>query len=358
MQRFGHQSDIIFAHQPSIMAVIGWSGFNAQRRVVPELARFNGQIRIFGFDLRPPTQAFNDVTFIHVHNNDELAQQLRRLSPDVVLIETPCDCHPEHIRIALEAGARLIISEKCLGCRTSQVEDVLLPALSSARPEQKVFIVDHYLLLELVLSLVANAERWLGEVRRMEVTLFEEQGIPPHQERSHFDGMTNFFHHVVALASLFFDLNDLVPVQASWAKHPDAKVTDTYRAAKFINKHTGEVVLEGAVGKYIKCPIKIIRIEGTKGVALLDRDNNSLIVVSDGLSMDMRCEPDNGYGILVSALANGAPLPPTLLTVEQALQCLRLVEDAHAIAKQLPFYPDGQDIVFADDTTYEGGESR
>lgn len=349
MQQFGRQSDILFAHQPPIVAVIGWSGFNAQKRIAPELAGFNGRIKIVGYDLRQPANDFNGIPWIIVRNNEELACCLNELHPDIVLIETPCDCHPEHIRIALEAGANLVISEKCIGWRVSQAKGVLLPALSSAHPEQKVFIVDHYLLLKLVLMLFTSAKHWLGEVRRMEVILFEEQGIPPHQERSHFDGMTNFFHHVVALASLFFDLNDLVPVQACWAKHPDANVPDTYRAAKFINKRTGDVVLEGAVGKYIKCPIKIVRIEGTKGVAVLDRDSNSLIVVNDGLWMDVRCDYDSGYGELVNALANGLPLPPTLLSVEQALQVLHLVERAHEKAKQLPFYPDGQDVVFTDD---------
>lgn len=166
--------------------------------------------------------------------------------------------------------------------------------------------------------------------------------------KSEATGMANFFHHVIALASLWFDPNDLIPVEASWAKHPDAKVPDTYRSARFISKRTGDVVLEGAVGKYMGESTKLIRLYGTCGRALLDREENTLIVINQNLSVDARCDRDTGYRGLVSALVNGKTLPSTLLTVEQALSILRLVEEAHSMAKQLPFYPDGQEIVFAE----------
>ncbi|MCS7253578.1 MAG: hypothetical protein RMK18_06750 [Armatimonadota bacterium] len=342
----GHHA-IASVHQMPVVAVIGWSSFNAQKHVVPELVQFSKQVNVIGFDIHPPAQNFNGVTFIPVSDSSCLAQKLKRLQPDVVLIETPCDSHPKHICIALEAGAKLIVSEKCVGWRVSQVESVLLPTLCSATPEQQIFIIDNYLTLELVLALHANAQYWLGKVKQLEVILFEEQGISQHQERFHFDGMTNFFHHVVALASLFFDLNDLVPVQAAWARHPYACVPDTYRAALFVSKSTGDIIVKGAVGKYVKYPLKIIRVEGERGVAVLDIDTNRLIAVNDGIFVEMCCDRDSGYGRLINSIANGVPLPLTLLSVESAMQVLRLLEEAHKKAVNLPFYPDGCDVVFA-----------
>jgi predicted dehydrogenase len=366
------EMDKPFIANGQTLAVIGFSGFNAQKRVIPELARLNGRFNLVGFDLNPPAEG-NGIPCVLVRDTNDLLRRLKEQRPDVVIIETPCDLHPTHIRLALESGAPLVICEKCVGIGVSRVADELMPAVRAARPQQEVFIVDHYLWLDLVMTLHANAARWLGDVKRMEVTLFEGQGVPPHQERSHADGMTNFFHHVIALASLFLDLTDLAPVQAAWAKHPDAKVPDTYRAARFKSQRTGEVVLTGAVGKYMAAPRKLIRVEGARGVAVLDREENNLMVVGEGgLSVDGRRDPDSGYGELVNALANGeilrpdfrddrcaqsdraaarqdrgnAPLP--LLTVEQALRVLRLVERAHAIAAELPLYPDGQDVVFGD----------
>ncbi len=349
------------------LAVVGLSGFNAQKRLLPELEQLDGRFRLLGFDLKPPADS-NGIPCRVAQDNDDLARQLKAARPDVVMIETPCDCHPAHIRIALEAGAALVLCEKNVGVGVSRVADELMPAVRAAHPRQRAFIIDHYLGLDLVGTLHANAPRWLGDVTRMEVTLFEAQDVPAHQRRSHAQGMANFLHHAVALASLFFDLSDLVPVRAAWAKHPDANVPDTYRAAQFQSRRTGEVVLTGAVGKSMSCPRKLIRVEGTRGVAVLDREENELLVASEGgLSVDARCNHDSGYGALVSALAQighaerseaSCPeiLPPhfaqgqhdngVLLTIEQALRVLRLVEWAHAIATKLPFYPDGQEVVF------------
>lgn len=172
--------------------------------------------------------------------------------------------------------------------------------------------------------------------------------MPPEQEKSHANGMSNFFHHVVALAGLWFDLNDLVPVEAAWAKYPDARVPDTYGAAQFKGQCTSEVVVSGAVGKYMEHPRKVIYLEGTKGKAWIRQDENKLFAYGkDGLRAHVqRSEYDSGYGNLIAAIANGGPLPSTLLTYERALQVLRLVETAHNMAEALEYYPDGRSIVF------------
>jgi hypothetical protein len=178
-----------------------------------------------------------------------------------------------------------------------------------------------------------NSAAWLGRVQRVGVTLLESQGVPPHQERSHANGMTNFFHHVGALAGLWLDLAELTPIEGTWNRHPDAGVPDTYRQARFASKRTGAVVLEGAVGKYQRRPVKQIEVQGTRGSVRIDRDRHTLqVTCADGCSFTLPgTAGETGYGELARALATGTPLPP-LLTPAHALQILRLIEQAHAQA--------------------------
>ncbi|MBI3464327.1 MAG: Gfo/Idh/MocA family oxidoreductase, partial [Planctomycetes bacterium] len=82
-------------------------------------------------------------------DNAELARRLKQQRPVVVLIETPDDRHAEHIRIALEAGARLIICEKPIALTLSEATDVLA-LCKQARPQQNVYILDHYRNVEFV----------------------------------------------------------------------------------------------------------------------------------------------------------------------------------------------------------------
>jgi predicted dehydrogenase len=258
----------------------------------------------------------------------------------VVWIETPDDTHRDLVRLGLEAGAPLVLCEKSIAFDSTEGVEVLRHC-NEAQPAQQVAFIDHYLLFELVRRLHAHAAAWLGKVRQVQVTLLESQGVPPHQVRAHRNGMTNFYHHVVALAGLWFDLKDLVPSEAGWAQHPEARVPDTYREARFTNARNGAHVLEGAVGKYLRQPAKQIHVLGTRGRARIDRDRNELHVTgADGRSFVVPgSKGDTGYGELAKALATGAPLPP-LLTPAQALQVLRLVEQAQARARRLPLYEE------------------
>jgi hypothetical protein len=93
----------------------------------------------------------------------------------------------------------------------------------------------------------------------------------------------------------------------------------------------------------VRSPRKQISVQGTHGWAWIDRDRGELRVVRAGApGIDvLRSHVYSGYGELAQAIATGAPLP-TLLSVEQAVQALRLVEQAHSIARELPVYPDGR----------------
>src|SRR5262249_44677389 len=160
--------------------------------------------------------------------------------------------------------------------------------------------IDHYLLLAPVRALHARAGEWLGEVQRVQVALLETQGVPAHQERSHAQGMANFYHHVVALAGLWLDLDDLAPAEGAWARHAEAGVTDTYRGAAFVSASGGQVVLEGAVGKYLPRARKVIDVHGSRGRARIDRERNGLqVTFAEGRSFWLPgVEGDTGYGEL------------------------------------------------------------
>jgi predicted dehydrogenase len=327
--------------QQTTVGLLGCWGYNSRNRVLPALGRQDGWLWLDGYDLRPPDRPFERLHFNPVAGNADLARQLAERPPDVLLIETPDDTHAELIDLALDAGIRRILCEKCLAASTAEA-DRLLARVRAARPRQDVRIIDHYPLLNAFQTLLANRERWLGTVTRLDVTLLEEQGVPVHQERSHAAGMANFIHHALALAAFAFDLADLVPVTAAWARHASARVPDTYRAAHYASRRTGEVVLTGAVGKYVRRPCKQVVVEGTHGRAVLDRDRAELRLDRAGVAGadTFRWETDSGYDELARALATGAPLPG-LLTVEQAAQALRLVEAAHALARELAAYPEG-----------------
>jgi predicted dehydrogenase len=310
-------------------------------RVLPALAAYAGAFDLAGYDLAAGPEKVHGFPVVQVRDDADLASRLHERHSDLVLIETPDDVHRRHIQVALESGARLVLSEKTIGFDAAEGAEVFR-LCRQAEPAQQVAIIDHYPLLRLVRTLHANTSPWLGEVRQMRVILLESQGVPPHQERSHANGMTNFFHHVVALAGLWLDPCDLFPTEAGWACHPEARVPDTYRQARFACTRTGAVVLEGAAGKYVRRPVKQVHWYGTRGHAWLDRDRNVLHVTgAGGHSFSLPgTNGDTGYGELARALATGTPLPP-LLAPAQALQVLRLVEQAHAQARLLPVYGDG-----------------
>lgn len=256
--------------QPSL-ALIGANGYNARHRVLPDFAPLAGRIEIVCYDLHVPAAADRRFRWVQVRDNADLARRLRQQQPTDVWIETPDQEHAKHIRLALAVGAERIVCEKCLAWDSTDAAR-LLPALQEAWPRQQVAIVDHYRLLDLVGRLRANAPRWLGEVQRVRVELLETQGVPPEQERSHASGMQNFFHHVLGVGLLWFDSDDLEPVDGAWARHPTAPVPDTYRAARFRSRRSGQVVLEGVVGKYLPRSRKRIHVRGTAGEAWLDRE--------------------------------------------------------------------------------------
>jgi predicted dehydrogenase len=325
--------------------MLGAGGHNAGTRVGPALARLGERVSVIGFDVKPPTGAIG-FPCVTVRDDADLYEQLKRLAPTDVLIETPDDCHRQHIKVALRAGARRIFCEKPLADTSERAAELV--SLVAAARGQEVFVIDHHTLLEPVLCLLANRSRWLGEVTYLRVQMFEARGVPPHQEWSPALGMANFFHHPVALAGLFFDSDDLELVAAQWARHPDARVPDTYRAARFRSKRTGKVVFDGAVGKYLPPGSRRICVEGTHGQACLDRDREELRISRPGQPDHtvVHVAGDNGYGELARALAGG-PLPATLLSVEQALAVLRLVEQAQAVAREVLLYsrPDQPDFV-------------
>lgn len=231
-----------------------------------------------------------------------------------------------------------MLCEKCIALRARDA--VGFPALKNDLPDGvAVWIIDHYLLLWLVMKLFAHTKEWLGQVRRVQVTLFETKGVPPSQLRSHCNGMTGFFYHVVGLGGLWLNLNELVPLDAAWSKHPDEEVPDTYRWGRFGVAKTG-AILEGAAGKRMPKPERRIYVEGDKGHAVIDRDLNELRVNTAGRAFSIFGPAnDTGYASLIGVLANGLPLPP-LHNPTQAVLALHLVEASRAIAREVSVYAE------------------
>jgi predicted dehydrogenase len=324
-------------HYPSLgaaqfrVAVIGAKGYNASNRVAPALHPWEKLLSVVGFDLKPDEPGLWPH---HVVRDDvDLRRQLKTFRPNVVVIETLDEQHREHTRFALEAGAQRVFCEKTFAAA---------PGEFVAADQAKIRVLDHYRMLQGILWLAEHARRWLGDIRCLHVYLSEEQGIPPHQESSHRFGMANFFHHVLAIAQLFFDLCDLQPAQASWACHPDARVPDTYRQARFISRKTGEVVVCGVVAKYALAQ-KVIVLEGTQGSALLDRARHIMhIRLHDGARWSRSFDAnDTGYAMLAQAIAKRRD-DAAFLTMPDANRVLHLVEAAHAIAEQVPLYQNAK----------------
>lgn len=338
MNRPTNPSPFLPSSRPLRIDVIGALGHNSDKRVLPALRLFANALDVVGYDLADGPSAAHGFPVVRVWDPTDLLAQLRKRRADIVWIETPDDAHLAHIRLALKAGARLVLCEKCIALDAAQGAEVL-DLCRQAEPHQQVRFIDHYLLLPHVLTLLANTAAWLGRPQHLRVTLLESHGVSPQQERSHRNGMTDFVHHVVALAGLWFDVGELTPTEAAWARHHDARVPDTYRAARFASTRTGAAILEGAVGKYMNPPVREIRLLGTHGQARIDRSTGELHVVrNNGRAFVLPgADADSGYASLAGALADGTPLPP-LLTPAGALQVLAAVEAAQAMARLIPAY--------------------
>lgn len=327
--------------RPRSLSIIGIGSFNFQIRLAQEFASAAFDFPIHGYDLKPRQGAPGNIPWIQVHDNRDLAGWLARHKPSDVLIETPDHLHLEHIRLALANGAERVYCEKCIGPSAVQAR-AALARLEQEHPGQQVFIIDHYLQLQGIWSLLALAPEWLGRVKQVNVILEETVDVPPHQEASHAAGMANFFHHAVALGGLWFDLEELAPCWSGWARYPGARVPDTYRAALYSERRSGVVVLQARVGKKLARGNKLIHVVGAQGEAWLDRDGAVLrLCHDDGDSGTSTRVPlpraETGYQPLVHGLAAGR-LPERLLTPAQAVRVLELVEQAHEQAEEVPAY--------------------
>ena len=326
------------------VGIVGVSGSNSQQRVVPEMLRFPDELYIIGYDKKAPPEEHPDVQFERVSGNAELAEKIRRDRLDFAIIETPCSNHPSHVKLAIRSGVPAVICEKMLAERLEDAEQ-FVPELEQLRG-QTVRFIDHYLLLDSIKTLARNSDDWLGEIRSMQVVLFEKKGVSRHEVRSHRAGMGNFAHHGLAVASLLgVRLDELTATEASAARHADADVPDTYRSARYTNGRGNQPVLEVAVGKYMAHPRKELVIEGERGTAFVDRDQGFVWVSTDDGDLVIEHEKDTGYRSLARALADGA-LPANLLSGRACLQIIRLLDAAHQGAEWLDFYPDGQQITW------------
>ena len=326
------------------IALLGCDGFNVNNRLVEELQRLAPH-EVYGYDLVDTPKRQDCFQFVHVEDDEDLAQRLRKQRPTDVLIETPDDVHAKHIAMALDLGAR-VFCEKPVATTGLELAN-LRKLFTTADLERRLFIIDHYKNLDLVQVLKANGRRWLGEIKRIKIVLLESQGIGPDQIRSHAQGMANFLHHVLAFASMFLDLRSFEPTTSMTANHPDSPVPDTYRAAVFQRNGSTPAVIQGAVGKYIEHPRKAIFVEGTRGWANLDRERNELRVeCNDGWSISLSAKPDSGYRGLARALTMDES-QMSLVSFPVAVEALRLLEAAQQRADWLTSYPSGRTQLFS-----------
>jgi hypothetical protein len=101
-------------------------------------------------------------------------------------------------------------------------------------------------------------------------------------------------------------------------------------------------VAEIAVGKYFPQARRRVHVRGTRGEATLDRDRGELqVVCGDGLAFTRPGVPgDTGYDVLARALLAGE-VPAEMLNPLKAVQALRLVEQAHLLARPVSIYGEG-----------------
>jgi predicted dehydrogenase len=322
------------------IAVLGCCGYNVQTRILPELRKLAPE-RLMGYDIKKSAQEL-PFPWMQVEDDAELARRLQEQRPNVVLVESPESCHKTHVKFALEAGAMLVLCEKPLGVGMAEATEVLA-LCRQARPQRHVCVLDHYRNVEGVQLLFRHARRWLGPIISIEVALLEDKEAHPVRD---LNGMSGFIHHVPAIVGLMFEIRRLAVVTAAKARHCGAPVPDTYRSLVLAGAFPRPVTIRGAVGKRIAQPRRQITVTGTDGIAVLDRSTHELQVSSkDGWTMTMKTSPDTGYRGLARCLATGKPLP-AFLSVEQALHCVRLVEEAHALAAELEEYPDGSKLIF------------
>ena len=249
------------------IAVIGCYGFNVTKRILPELRKLNPRW-IIGYDL---VEAPGELGFpyIRVKDDAELARRLKEQRPKTVL---------------MDSGARLVICEKPVALSQTEATGVVR-LCKAARPNQQVNIQDHYRNLEFIRLLWANARRWLGSARSLEMVLLESQGVPLNQVRSHAQGMFNFLHHVPAIAGLFIDLHSLRVREAVKARHPAAPVPDSFRGAVFSAMGQCPVSIRGCVGKFIEKSSRRIMVSGTGGTVTIDRSTHKLhVACTDGVN--------------------------------------------------------------------------
>lgn len=328
------------------IALLGCFGYNVFWRLLSELQKLDPK-SITGYDIvgRPEIQL--PFECIRVRDDADLGRRLRAQKPKIALIETPGDCHLEHIRLAFECGAELIICEKPIGESLSEAAQVLR-VCEQARSNQRLHILDHYANVEWVRVLRENARRWLGRIQSIDVVLLESQGIPENQIRSHKDGVGGFLHHTPAIAAQFVDVQTLNVEAGVRAKHPSAPVADSYRGAVFSTPGRPRVTIRGCVAKYMNKETRKIVVTGTDGIAIIDRSTHELYVAcEDGSTLTLHMTKDTGYRGLAETLAGGEPCM-SLLTVDQAVDCLRLVEEANDQATVLSKYPDASEPMFGE----------
>ena len=291
-----------------------------------------------GFDLQDVTRVPLGGAFVRVRDTTDLFDRLRDLRPDVAVIESPCSEHPAHIELTLDAGVHCVITDKMLAEETEAAVTVA-ESLRQRPGGASVGVYDHYLHLNSLLLL--RAAHWVGEVRSIRAEFYETGGVGPDQVRSHRRGMMNFLHHAAALPTTF-GVRDLRPVAAVFARHPEAAVTDTYRAFR-AEACNGRSVLTAAVGKCMPRDKKTIHIVGSRGSAMIDRRHNRMLVKTrDGRVFVIRqVASDSGYGPLALAIVNHR-MPPNILTPDEAVSVMQLMDDAHRRATELSAYPTSE----------------
>lgn len=344
LQHVNSQPEKISVLEYLPIAIIGCFGFNFHKRVLGELGDINPKL-IVGYDLVGQRERPVPFRVVQVHDDELLAKRLKQQQPRVVLIETPDDCHAKHIRLALEAGARLVLCDKPLAVSVEEADE-LVALCQRAEPDQRVFIIDHYVNIALVQTMLTLARDRIGEIELIEVALLESQGILEDQIRAHAQGMSNLIHHNFAIPVKLGHNGDLYVVESVWGKHPECPVRDSFRGAVLASLRERSLTVRCTAGKYIQFPRKQISLCGNAGQMFLDRDRHQLqLTARPNWTLMADSHEDTGYRGLAQCLESGEPLA-TFLTLAEAREVVRLVEEAHRQAITLDEYPDGASTVF------------
>lgn len=352
---------------------IGPGGDHFQKRIWPAAApKLGSAFQLNGLERREPKPEPPFPTNV-VASDEEALDRLKAFAPWMTYNSTSHEANQTNAVMSLEAGSRLHLTEKPIASSLEESHK-LLQQLEFCEGSPQLRVVDSYSLFPEIREIRNRARQWLGDVRKVNISLMEDDGpIPPSQIDVHKCGMSMFMHHAVAIFSLFSDLEGIRVIESRHSKYerPEVpKVPDTYRRIQLKDGDGRRLTAE--VGKRIEPGEgrKWIEVIGTNGNALFDRNCRTLDVWHSDDSpraIDWRPSDEEPYDFLFAALARmgeDEKIPDDvdrfLLNPQQAHRILEVIDltEQRTIYRKLKEYPQRALVKFRSRPSVAAAPSR